>query len=452
MRAESSDVVLSEAAPKRQLSLLDSTSIIVGIIIGSGLYEQPPTIANCVPSVAALLAVWVAGGVFALVGSLCYAELATTYPAEGGDFEYLRRGFGRKVGFLFAWIQLWVVRPGVMGALAFAFARYATHLAPLGPYSFVIYATAAVIALACINILGVKQGKRTQNVLTAAKVLGLLGVFAAGLWVSPAADAPAAPATGANYGLAMILILFAYSGWNEMAYVAAEVRQPERNILRALLLGTSAVILIYLAVNGAFLHALGFQGLRASSAVMADVVRPAFGDWGATAISVLICVSALSAMNGMTFTGARIYYAMGRQHRLFEPLGRWNQRLGTPVWSLAIEAAITTTMILILGGIYGSEKSFSQMVNLTAPPFWLFLALTGMSLVVLRWRDPDRRRPFRVPGYPLTPALFCLGCVYMLYSSFMYALGNQSPEAFWAIGILALGLVICCFDRSQAKE
>jgi amino acid transporter len=438
-----------ERTPERQLSLFDSTSIIVGIIIGSGLYENAPRIAACVPDTMWLVSVWVAGGLFALVGAVCYAELATTYPAEGGDFAYLTAAFGRKVGFLFAWIQLWVVRPGVMGFLAFVFARYASELLPLGPHSFVIYAIGAVVGLAAVNIVGVKQGKQAQNVLAVAKVVGWLAVCLAGLLVGRTGIEPVSTADSSfNLNLAMIFILFAYSGWNEMAYVAAEVRQPEKNILRALLVGVVTVTAIYLVVNAAFLHTLGFEGVRQSDAIAADVVERAVGRWGALAISGLICISALGAMNGMTFTGARIYYAMGRQHRLFEPLGRWSERFGTPVWSLAIEASITTLMIVLLGVIHGPpQDAVERMVIFTAPPFWLFLGLTGVALVVLRLRDAGRNRPFRVPGYPITPAIFCLGCLFMLYSSVTYAWSNRSWEALWGLGLLSLGLALCAFDR-----
>jgi APA family basic amino acid/polyamine antiporter len=460
-------------APRRQLSLFDSTSIIVGIIIGSGLYETTPQIARCVPNSAWLFAVWITGGIFALLGALCYAELASAYPDEGGDYVYQTRSFGRPAGFLFAWIQLWVVRPGSIGAMSFVFARYATRLYSLGEHSFLLYAFGGVVLLSSINIIGLREGKWTQNILTIAKVLGILAIFVVGFTcqspnvagpsvAAPNVTAPAvatavAPADFGLLRLAMILVLFSYAGWNEMAYVAAEVRDPQKNILRALLLGTGAVMAIYVAANAAFLHALGFEALASSQAVAADVARLAGGQRGATLVSVLVCISALGAMNGMTFTGARIYYAMGREHALFAPLGHWNSKRGTPTWSLVIEGVITLTMVVVLGlqgNAAGQPQAFERMVIFTAPLFWLFLSLTGVALMVLRRREPNRPRSFRVPLYPVVPLAFLAGCLFMVYSSFDYAYRNQSWEALWAVALLAIGVLLCCFDRpvSTAAE
>ena len=271
------------ATPERRLSLVDTTSMIVGIIIGSGLYETTPVIAGNVPAAHWLIAGWLLGGLFALVGSLCYAELATAYPADGGDYVYLTRAFGRGAGFMFAWAQLWVIRPGSIGAMAYVFGRYATQLYPLGSHSFTLYAAGSVTIISIINILGVREGKWTQNILTAAKLLGLAVVVGVGLTCTvPAEDAvPVAAAhENANLGLALILIVFTYGGWNDMAYVAAEVRNPQRNIVRALLLGVLAVATVYVSVNLAFLHALGLAGVAASHAVAADVAALGLGEWG----------------------------------------------------------------------------------------------------------------------------------------------------------------------------
>jgi len=437
------------AAPRRQLTLYDSTSIIVGIIIGSSIYESSPDIASCVPGPVALVALWVVGGILSLVGALCYAELATTYPQAGGDYVYLTRAFGRPVGFLFAWAQLWIVRPGSVGVMAFVFARYANELFPLKhSASLPMYATASVILFTLINLLGVRQGKWTQNMLTAAKLLGLGAIVLAGLFYSssqPAAtQADSAPAPQWDLYLAMIFIFYAYGGWNEMAYVASEVRDPQRNILRSLLLGTIAVTFIYILINLAFVHALGFTGTVRSKTIAADVLKLATGPWGAHAISLIICITALGAINGMIFTGARITYAMANEHRLFAPLGRWSSRRDTPVRSLLIQAGITLALIAAFGR---TEAGFKALVNFTTPVFWIFFLLVGLSLFVLRFREPDTLRPYRVPAYPLIPALFCLSSLFMLYASFSWANQHRSSEAFWSIVILAIGLPLGLYDR-----
>lgn len=443
----------SSAAPQRKLTLFDSTSIIVGIIIGAGMYKTSPFIAGNVPSSLAVLSVWLAGGAFALVGSLCYAELATAFPAEGGDYAFLSRAYGRPIGFQFAWCELWVVRPGSIGSLAFVFADYANQIVPLGPNSPVLYAAGAIAALSAVNVAGVGTGKWTQNVLTTAKMLGLLAVVAIGfLYVAPETPAPA-EASEPNWGLAMILILYAYGGWNDMAYVSAEVRSPEKNIVRALLLGTGAVTLIYVLVNAAFLHALGFHGLRQAPAVAADVSRLALGEWGGKAVSALVAISALGAVNGMIFTGGRIYYAMGKQHRLFALMGRWSPRLGTPAWSLAAQGLIALAVVLGFELTIGKSEAggFNRMVDYTLPLFWLFLFLVAISVVVLRFREPGTARPHRAPLYPLTPLIFAGGCLFMLHASWKWAQQNGSPEPRIAFGLLAAGLVVCALDHVAGK-
>jgi basic amino acid/polyamine antiporter, APA family len=452
-------------APRRELSLFDSTSIIIGIIIGSGLYMTTPLVARNVPSTAWLLAFWAAGGAFALIGSLCFAELATAYPADGGDYVYLKRGFGPPMGFLFAWAQLWVIRPGSIGAMAYVFATYAAKLVAPDDLpddkQFALLAAGPVIVLTVVNVLGVRQGKWTQNVLTGAKVLGLMSVFAIGLLFTAAskdtlpsdlaatvANASTARSTENHPSLffAMILIVFTYGGWNDMAYVAAEVRDPSRNILRALVLGTTAVMGIYLLANIAFLHALGFHGVGQSQAVAADVAELALGAWGGRSISLLICISTLGAINGMIFTGARIYYAMGQDHRFFALVGRWSPRFGTPAWSLVIQAATTLAVVLGFGSLRGLD-GFERLVNFTQPVFWSFLLASGISLFVLRRREPGHPRPYRVPGYPLVPLLFCGGCAVIVYASFAHAIDERSWEGLWSIGLMAVGAVLAWANR-----
>lgn len=442
------------ATPLRQLSLWDSTSIIVGIILGAAIYRSSPTIAASVPSAGWLLGVWILGGVLSLLGALCYAELATTYPEEGGDYVYLNRAFGSGIGFLFAWSQLWVVRPGSIGAMAFVFAEYANAIWPQATGEqatlvLLLYAVLPIAVLTIINILGVREGKWTQNLLTTVKLLGLVAFMLVGLLyaepVSTTAEvATAAPASSAtNFGLAMILVLFAYGGWNEMAFVAAEVRDPARNILRALLLGTVAVAAIYLLVSLAFLHGLGFAGMR-DPAAATQVLGLGLGDAAGRVFSLLLCVSALGAINGQIFTGSRIYYAMGRDHRLYTWLGRWHPRLGTPVPSLLIQMLITLGVVLGFGRVTGG---FERMVNFTTPVFWTFLLLVGLGVVVLRYRQPQIPRPFRTPLLPMIAMIFCGSCGFMVYSSLTYAYQNNSWEARWAVAILLLGVGMLALNR-----
>lgn len=447
---------MAPAAPSRQLTLFDTTSIIVGIIIGSSVYVTAPMIAKNVPSTFSFLAVWLMGGAFALVGSLCYAELATALPADGGDYIFLSRAYGRPVGFLFAWCELWLVRPGAIGSLAYVFAEYADQLVPLGRHAPVIYAAGVTALITAANLLGVMTGKWLQNVLTLAKVLGLLAVIVVGFSVTaPAVEAGAGPASeplsGAetNWGLAMIFILYAYGGWNDMAFVGAEVSDPDKNILRALVLGTAAVTGIYLLINASFLHALGLDGVRGASALAADVVGLRWGSTGAKAVSLLVAVSALGAVNGMTFTAARIYYALGTRHRLFAPLGVWSSRFDGPIRALVLQGVITLGLVISVGwSAEGKAKEgFTSMANFTMPPFWFFLLLVALAVIVLRWREPNLPRPYRTVAFPLLPLIFGAGAAYMLWSSYLYARDKFAPQAYWTFAALGAGVVACVIDR-----
>lgn len=440
---------LQQAAPKRQLTVFDSVCIIVGIIIGAGIFETSPKIAAIVPNVGWLIGIWALGGMLSLLGALCYAELATSYPDSGGDYVFLSRAYGRWVGFLFAWCELWIVRPGNIGMMAFVFARYADVMFPVRPglglseglqtsLSLLLYAAAAVAVLTFINVLGVRQGKWTQNLLTSSKVLALLAIVVVGLVYGAAEPLQkvAANAGTLDLRLAMILVLFTYGGWNEMAYVGAEVKNPSKNILRALLLGTLAVTSIYVVVNLAFVYGLGFQHVQNTNTVATDLLNAAVGPFAEKLIAVIICVSALGAVNGQIFTGARVYYAMGRDHALFRTLGRWDAKHDTPFRSLVLQGVVAVGLVLGFGWY---ADGFDNLLKFTTPIFWTFFLMVGVSLFVLRFRQPHLERPYRVLLYPLVPVIFCGSCLFMLWSSVTWAIDNQTYEAIWAIGLLVVG-------------
>ncbi len=422
---------VARTAPGKELSLFDSTCIIVGIIIGAGIYETAPTVAACMTGGAAVLGVWLAGGLVALTGALCYAELATAYPRAGGDYVYLTRAYGGWAGYLFGWSQLVIIRPGDIAMLAFVFGRYAQTLyAPFDNCS-AFYATAAIVVLTATNVLGVKQAKWTQNVLTVIKALGLLAIVVAGMAAPgpPPTSAEPAPIAIGGLGLALIFVLWTFGGWNEMAYVAAEVKRPNQNILRGLVIGTIAVTVIYLLANGAFLHALGYEKMAASEAVAVDTLATVMPETAGRAISVLICISALGVVNGLIFTGARISYAMGADHSTFKRLGRWHPRLRTPIWALVVQGCLSLMIVLIAG-------SFIDTILYTAPAVWLFFLATAMSLFVLRRKEPRTPRPYKVVGYPVTTIIFCACSAFMLRNSVSYALENKP------IGLIVLSCVL----------
>ncbi|MBN1510111.1 MAG: amino acid permease [Sedimentisphaerales bacterium] len=424
--------------PKRELSLFDSTCIIVGIIIGAGIYQMAPDIAKGAGSWWGVLAIWVVGGLLSLAGALSYAELATAYPREGGDYVYLSRAYGRWAGFLFGWAQLTVVRPGDIAIMAFAFATYGRAIYdPLATYPGVsqrLFAGAAVLVLTIINILGVKQGKWTQNLLTTAKALGLLAIV--GVAVAAPRGAGTSPEVGSfPASVALILVLFTYGGWNEMAYVAAEVKDPRRNIVRALVVGTTAVIALYVLANGAFLYTLGYKALATSDAVASDAIGTVFPEVGKRLISALVCISALGAVNGLIFTGARISYAVGEDHRIFRPLGRWDPRTGTPVRALAVQGLIALALILAFG-------SYIDAILYTAAAVYAFYLGTSLSVIVLRFKEPGVERPYRVTGYPITPLIFSGVCLFLIYSSINYARAVKPISLIVLAVALGLGVVV----------
>lgn len=444
------------AVPKRQLGLFDAACIIVGIIIGAGIYKTTPFIAANVASEGWLIAAWIIGGLIALLGAMCYAELTTTYPQSGGDYVFLTRAFGRQAGFLFAWAEYWIVRPGNVGMMAFVFATYALGLlgSPSGAddrKAELVLASCAVIVLTVLNMLGVQTGKNTQNFLSTIKVLGLGAIIVVGIFFTPAHPVEVTRAfdSGSNFRLAMILVLFTYGGWNEVSYVAAEVRNPDKNLFRALLLGILLVTLLYVLVNVAFVRTLGLQGTAKAEQVAAAVFQKPFGDWGAKAMHILVCISALGAINGMLFTGARIYYAVGTDNPLVAWLGQWSGRMDAPIRALALQAVISVALIVGFGSYEYENKAgliedgFMRLTYFTTPVYWFFAFMVGMALLVLRWRDVDRPRPHKVWLYPWTPVLFCLMCGVLCESSFTYALTKEHPvEAFWAVALMLAGVAI----------
>lgn len=405
------------ATPKPSLTLPDAVSLIVGIVIGAGIFETPALVASQAGSDIAVLLFWLMGGVISLVGALCYAELATVYPDVGGVYYYLKRAFGRGVAFLFAWARMTVIQTGSIALLAFVFGDYVSQIWRLGTFSSSIYAAIAIALLTALNIVGLQQGKWTQNLLSAAKVLGLLLVVIIGLTAIPNSAVPVESASSGTWGLAMVFVLLSYGGWNEAAYISAEIQDGRRNIVRSLMWSIGIITAIYLLINLAYLRGLGLANMAQSEAVAADLMRSLWGAPGALFISVLIAIATLGATNATIFTGARTNYALGQDFSLFGFMGHWKQRPSSPTYALFLQAAIALALVF-LGTL--TRKGFETMVDYTAPIFWFFFLLSGISLLVLRIREPHIVRPFRVPFYPLTPLLFCAVCGYLLYSSLAY--------------------------------
>ena len=440
-----------EPAPQKTLSLVDAIALIVGIVIGAGIFKTPAVVAAQSGTESLVLLVWLAGGAVSLIGALCYAELASTYPHVGGDYHYIRRGFGGGPAFLFAWARMTVIQTGSIAMLSFIVGDYASGIFRLGDYSASLYAALVITVLTVINAAGLRQGKRAQNLLTAAIVLGLVSVIVTGLVLHPQPARPGpAPLNGTpSFGKAMIFVLLTYGGWNEAAYISAEVRETKRTMARALLLGIGIVTAIYTAVNLSFVRGLGLSATAGSEAVAADLMRSVWGEGGAGFISALIIAASLSTINATMITGARSNYALGRDFPLFGFLGRWHERANTPVNALLVQGGIALSLVA-LGT--GQRSGFSAMVEYTAPVFWLFFLIIGLSLFVLRRKDSGITRPFRVPLYPLTPLLFCLFCVYMLRSSLAYTgIGALAGVAVLLAG-MPMVLAVRRYEKTLEKE
>jgi amino acid transporter len=431
-----------DGAPRPALSVFDAVMIITGIVIGGGIFSMPPLVAGVTGSVQWMLVAWVAGGVLSLIGALVYAELATTYPSAGGDYHFLTRAYGRDLSFFFGWARVTVITTGSIAMLAFVFGDYMSRVLSLGPQSSTVYAVLTVVALTAVNVAGLRESSRTQNVLTVLLIAGLVLVAIAGAAAyfggrapSPAAG-PAAGGVPAAFGLAMVFVLLTFGGWNEAAYISAEVKGGNRAIMKALVGALLLITAIYLLVVLAMLYGLGFEGLGKSKAVGADVMSAGFGPFGGTLIGIIVALTTLTSINATMLVGARTNYSLGRDWPIVSFMSRWDGSRDAPVRAFLVQAAIALALI----GLGTIEKAGVQtMVEFTAPVFWFFFLLTGISLFVLRFRDPARARPFRVPGYPILPLAFVCTCGYLLYSSLTYA---QSRNALhWGAYLMLAGLV-----------
>ena len=432
--------------PRRLLHDRDVLALTVGIVVGAGIFRTPSIVAGMAGSEMVMLLAWVAGGLLSIIGALCYAELASAYPHVGGDYYFLRRAYGPRMAFLYGWARFSVIQTGSIALLAFVFADYAAALLPIGPYSAAIYAAAVVIVVSGTNWLGVRVGAGAQAWLTTAEVLGLVGIIVAGLIVLPEAPQQTMPGgEGGAIGLIMVLVLLTYGGWNEAVYLSAEVEDAPRRMGRLMVIGLGIVTLLYVLVNFALLRGLGLGGMAESDAVAADLMRQAFGAPGAAFISIAIAIAALTSANATVITGARSTCALARTFPALSWAGRWQEERDTPGNAILIQGVMA--LALVVAGAFARD-GFTLAVEYTAPVFWVFLMLVGIGLFLLRWREPDRPRPFRVPLYPVLPGVFCLTSAYLLYSSIAYT----GTGALVGVAVLVLGGLLLLFLKPQTEE
>jgi amino acid transporter len=449
---------VDQSRPVRSISTPDGITLIVGLIIGAGIFRTPSLVASQVAEGWQFLLLWLVGGIVALIGAFCYAELASSYPHAGGEYHVLRRAFGPFIAFLLAWARLTVLQTGSIALLAFVFADYAAPAFGASPQSIPVFAVAVVISITLINAIGFREGQMTQRTLTGAVFAGLGAVIVIGLFLSPApvdaaplvrsVEESATNSSGSNIALALVFVLLTYGGWSEAAYMSAELRDEHKGVTRMLVWGVAVVTAVYLLTNAAYLAVLGVDGMRNSPAVAVDVLQPLVGQWGTMLVALIVMTAALSSANGTMITSGRGGFAVGHDITPLGALGTWSNDYrsgGTP--RRAVLAIGGVSLVLVLIGT-ATRTGFETMVAYTAPIFWLTLLLMGVALFVLRFREPARARPFRVPMYPIVPGLFCMTSAWMLWSSIAYA----GRGALLGIAVMLAGVPLYLLGRDRARR
>jgi basic amino acid/polyamine antiporter, APA family len=421
--------------PRELLSVPDGIFLVAGMVIGVGIFKLPGLVASNAASGAHFFFAWVLGGVACLCGALVYAELASRYPETGGEYAFLRRGFGEGTAFVFAWSRMTVIQTGAIAAVSFVFGEYASQLVPLGSNSTAIWAALGIAVLTGLNLVGTLQSKRLQKTMEILLIAALAAIAIGGIAVGGAKPDPA-PSSGGAFALMMIFVLYAFGGWNEGAYLAGEVHDARRNMVKILAGGIVLVTVLYLLVNWGYYRTLGLGGLRESKAIAADTMRLLAGERAALLVAVVVCVSALTTMNAAIFTGARTNWALGRDYRLFGFLGSWRESGSTPANALLVQGAII--LVLIWAGST-TRDGFEAMVAYGLPVFWGFLLLTGVTLFVFRKRSGEAP-VFRVPLFPVVPMAFLAMCVFMLWASVDYLRNPQFGPKFG--NLVLAGLIV----------
>jgi len=409
---------------EKLLSPIGAVAIIVGIVIGAGIFKTPSMGAGITGDVGWALTIWVAGALISLMGALCYAELATTYPHAGGDYHFLTRAYGKNVSFLYGWAKAMVINTGSIALLAFVFGDYMTKVLPLGANSTIYWAALIVITLTLINLIGIHASASIQTLLTILEVCGLVAIIVAGFGMFgnplPAVDNP--PMFSSNQqlgmlGLVMVFVLLTFGVWNESAYISAELKGTSKTIVTVIVASLAVITVIYLLVNLALINGLGLKALSSSKAAPADLLGLAFGPLGEKLLGLFVAIAALTSINATMIVGARTNYAMGEDWQGLSKMGRWESSRGSPSFAYLVQGIISLALVG-----FGALQSdgFEAMVEFTAPVFWIFLFLVGLGLFILRFKD-QTVRPFKVPLYPITPLIFCASCAYLAYSSITYA-------------------------------
>jgi APA family basic amino acid/polyamine antiporter len=412
----------------RRLGVVDATAIIVGIVIGGGIFVLPNVIARNAPTYTGILAAWVLGGILSFCGALAYAELGAMLPATGGQYVYLREAYGPRCAFIANWTFMLAVISGGNAWLAVTFSIYLGYFAPLTPAAAKAVAIALIVAVAAVNYVGVKEAAWVQRTFTWLKVAALAILIAAAFHHGHRdAGAFSPPAPGSAFGAALAACLMAYNGWSYVSFVAGEVRDPQRNLLRAILVGMTAVTALYLCANLAYLNVMSIPEIAASERVGADVATRTMGGIGAGFVSVAVLLSVIGAINGCTLTAARIPFAQARDGLFFPAFGVPHPRFQTP--ALAIVCGAIWTAALVITGSYDTLYSYAILAG------WIFYTLSVAAVLILRRKQPSAPRPYRMWGYPWSLALFVLASIWFIVD----AIFTQPLPAAGTLAVIATG-------------
>jgi len=421
------------------------TAIVVGTMIGSGIFIVPATVASHVGAPLLIIAVWVAGGLFSIFGALSLAEPASAYSQSGGIYVYLREAYGPLAGFLFGWTQFLVIDSGSVAALAVAFgSKYLPYFLPISPLGSKAAAAALIILLATVNYLGVKRGAFVQNFLTTIKFAALFGVgavvllFAKGSTANFVAPPPSGGGLVGRFGLGLVAALWAYKGFETATFNAGETKNPARNLPLGILAGSGVVIVLYLLANAAYLYAIPAGRMAGSDRIAADAMNAAVGPVGASIISFIILLSIAGAANAHILTGPRVYFAMATDRLFFKKMASVHPRFRTPHVSILVVGA--WALFLSLSG------SFEQLLTYVVFGHWIFMGLAVSSVIILRAKRPNLARPYRALGYPVTPVLFILAAVFVTVNALINAFWNS----FAGLAIILLGIPAYLYWRGKS--
>jgi basic amino acid/polyamine antiporter, APA family len=426
--------VTGSLAPR--LGVWSTAAILVGVTIGSGIFRVPSVVAAETGAVGATFLLWIVGGLVALFGALTIAELAAMFPRAGGIYVFLKETYGPGTAFLFGWTRLLVIQPAVIGAIALICAAYVGAFVPMTDGQTRALAAGIIGVLAAANYRSMAWGAWVQNVSTVAKVAALVVLaLAILLFGDPGAGALAgplelSPLTWGGFGIALLAVMWTYDGWIDATYVAEEVRDPGRTLPRALAGGVLAVIAVYMVVNTAYLMAMPLEDMAASELVAADAAMAVFGPVGASLVAALVILSTFGALNGVTMTGPRVFFALARDDLFFRPVSAVHPTYGTPHVAIVLAA--------LLGIGYVSVRTFEQLAEAFVLGIWPFYALCVIAVFILRRRRPDAPRPYLAWGYPWVPILFLLASLGMLGN----ALARQPATTLLGFAIILSGFPV----------